>query len=226
MDRKNPIPPYVAYRTFRNFLVQIEKQGLPGRIDRSVLSHKSGSVQSQLLLALRFLGLIHKSGNPTEDLKRLLTGIQRERMAHFRSLLERSYPFVFGSGFDIETATSEQAEELFARTGASGETLRRCVSFFVSAARESGVPVSSYIKPHRGKKSASRSSPSDSPEAGTNASLPRAALSRTEHRVVPLRGGGTLTLDLDVDLFHLPEEDRQFVFSLIDQIQSFEGDSS
>ena len=58
MERKNPIPPYVAYRTFRNFLVQLEKQGLPGRIDRSVLSHKSGTVQSQLLLALEFLGLI------------------------------------------------------------------------------------------------------------------------------------------------------------------------
>ena len=221
MDRKNPIPPYVAYRTFRNFLVQMEKQGLPGRIDRSVLAHKSGSVQSQLLLALRFLGLIHKSGKPTEDLKRLLTGIQRERMAHFKSLLERSYPFVFGSGFDVETATSDQTEELFGRTGASGETLRRCISFFVSAARESGIPVSSYIKPHRGKKSASRSSAPADPEPGTTASLPRTTPPGSQ-KAVRLRGGGTLTLHLNVDLFHLPAEDRQLVFSLIDQIQAFE----
>ena len=158
MDRKNPIPPYIAYRTFRNFLVQIEKQGVPGRIDRSVLAHKSGSVQSQLLLALRFLGLIHESGTPTDDLKELLTGIQRQRMAHFKSLLERSYPFVFGSGFDVETATSDQTEELFGRTGASGETLRRCISFFVAAAKESGIRVSAYIKPHRGKKARPTSS--------------------------------------------------------------------
>ena len=222
MDRKNPIPPYVAYRTCRNFLVQLEKQGLPGRIDRSVLAHKSGTVQSQLLLALRFLGLIHKSGKPTEDLKRLLTGSQRERMAHFKSLLERSYPFVFGSGFDVETATSDQTEELFRRTGASGETLRRCISFFVSAARESGIPVSSYIKPHRGKKPASRSSGPDEPKPGTTASLPRPAPSATTRKVVPLRGGGTLTLYLDVDLFDLAAEDRKLIFSLIDKIQVFE----
>ena len=222
MDKQNPIPPYVSYRTFRNFLVQMEKQGLPGRIDRSVLAHKSGSVQSQLFLALRFLELIHKSGKPTEDLKRLLRGGQRERMTLFKSLLERSYPFVFGTGFDVETATSDQTEELFRRTGASGETLRRCISFFVAAARESGIPVSSYIKPHRGKKSPSRSSPQGDPAPAVTTSLPRPPPSGTTRKVVPLRGGGTLTLDLDVDLFDLAASDRKLIFSLIDQIQAFE----
>jgi len=222
MDKQNPIPPYVSYRTFRNFLVQMEKQGLPGRIDRSVLAHKSGSVQSQLFLALRFLGLIHKSGKPTEDIRRLLTGGQRERMAHFKSLLERSYPFVFGTGFDVETATSDQTEEIFGRTGASGETLRRCISFFVAAARESGIQVSSYIKPHRGKKSPSRSPPQGGPAPATTTSLPRPAPSGTTRKVVQLRGGGILTLYLDVDLFDLAAADRKLIFSLIDQIRSFE----
>ena len=222
MDKQNPIPPYVSYRTFRNFLVQMEKQGLPGRIDRSVLAHKSGSVQSQLFLALNFLGLIHKSGKPTEDMKRLLTGGQRERMTHFRRLLERSYPFVFGTGFDVETATSDQTEELFGRTGASGETLRRCISFFVAAARESGIPVSSYIKPHRGKKSSARTSPQGDPAPATTTSLPHLPPSGTTRKVVRLRGGGTLTLHLDVDLFDLAAADRKLIFSLIDQIQAFE----
>ncbi len=228
MDKQNPIPPYVSYRTFRNFLVQMEKQGLPGRIDRSVLAHKSGSVQSQLFLALGFLGLIHKSGKPTEDMKRLLTGGHRERMTHFKELLERSYPFVFGTGFDVETATSDQTEELFRRTGASGETLRRCISFFVAAARESGIPVSSYIKPHRGKKSSVRTSAQGDPAPATTTSLPRPAPSVTTRKVVQLRGGGTLTVHLDVDLFDLATDDRKLVFSLIDQIQDFEerGESS
>ena len=225
MDRRNPIPPYVAYRTFRNFLVQIEKQGVPGRIDRSVLAHKSGSVQSQLLLALRFLGLIHESGKPTDDLKELLMGIQRQRMAHFKSLLERSYPFVFGSGFDVETATSDQTEELFGRTGASGETLRRCISFFVAAAKESGIRVSAYIKPHRGKKARPTASRPVERKSETTASLPPTAPATATWKTIRLRNGGTLTLQLDVDLFQLPGEDREFVFSLIDQIQAFEDDS-
>ncbi len=225
MDRKNPIPPYIAYRTFRNFLVQIEKQGLPARIDRSVLAHKSGSVQSQLLLALRFLGLIHESGKPTEDLKQLLGGVQRERAAHLRSLLERSYPFVFGSGFDVATATSDQMEEVFRRTGASGETLRRCISFFLATAKESGLRISAYIKPHRGKKAASRSAAPNSDPPATTTSPPQTK-STVNHKSVRLGGGGTLALQLDVDLFQLPKEDRQFVCSLIDQIRAFEDDSN
>ena len=222
MAQQNPIPPYVSYRTFRNFLVQLETQGLPARIDRSVLAHKSGSVQSQLFLALQFLGLVHKSGKPTEDLKRLLAGSQTQRMAHLKARLERSYPFVFDSGFDVENATSDQTEELFRRTGASGETLRRCISFFVAAARESGIAVSSYIKPHRGKKSPSKGPSQGEPAPATTPSPPRPLPSPTTRKTVPLRGGGTLTLQLNVDLFDLDAEERQLIFSLIDQIQAFE----
>jgi len=224
MGRHNPIPPYIAYRTFRNFLVQLENQGLPARIDRSVLAHKSGSIQSQLLLALRFLGLVRRSGKPTDDLKRLIEGSSDSRMAHFRGLLKRSYPFVFGSGFDLETATSDQAEELFGQTGASGETLRRCLSFFVLAVRDSSLPISPYIKPHRGKQSAGRRGAQ--PAVVSTDSPPHPPSSNKSWKAVQLRNGGTLTVHLDVDLFRLQGRDRELVFNLIDRIQTFETEES
>ena len=226
IERQNPIPPYISYRTFRNFLVQLESQGLPSRIDRSVLAHKSGTVQSQLLLAFRFLGLIRRSGKPTDDLKHLLKGDQDARMAHLRSLVERSYPFVFGSSFDVGTATSDQAEELFRQTGASGETLRRCLSFFVSAARESGIPISAYIKPHQGKpSSASRQRPTRE-EAEASTPLPHAASPKGSWKTVRLGNGGTVRLHLDVDLFELEGRDRELVLNLIDRIQAYEKEES
>ena len=41
------VPPYVPYRSFGNF-IQSLKQGIPARIDRSVMSNMSGALQSQL----------------------------------------------------------------------------------------------------------------------------------------------------------------------------------
>ena len=146
------------------------------------------------------------------------------RMAHFRVLLKRSYPFVFESGFDLETATSDQAEDLFRQTGASGETLRRCLSFFVSAVRDCSLPISTYIKPHRGKQSTGkRGSPA---EVVSTDSPPRPPFSNKSWKAVQLRKGGTLTLHLDVDLFRLQGRDRELVFNLIDRIQNFETEES
>src|SRR5262245_51299380 len=61
-------PPYLAYRTLKNFLDALKK-GIPGRIDRSVLSNLSGGAQSMLIGALRFFALIEADGTPTDTLE-------------------------------------------------------------------------------------------------------------------------------------------------------------
>jgi hypothetical protein len=82
--------------------------------------------------------------------------------------------------------------------------------------------VSSYIKPHRGKKSPPKGPSQADPAPANTPALPRPLPSPTTRKTVPLRGGGTLTLQLDVDLFDLDAGERQHIFSLIDQIQAFE----
>jgi hypothetical protein len=55
---KKHLPPYVSYRTFRNFLERLQ-QHIPSRIDRSYWGDfLSGSNGIQLMAALRFLKLM------------------------------------------------------------------------------------------------------------------------------------------------------------------------
>ena len=57
------IPPYVAYKTFRNFL-EFLKDNFPSRIDRSVWGPRySGTSGQQLMTALKVLNLIDEKFN-------------------------------------------------------------------------------------------------------------------------------------------------------------------
>ena len=228
MARKKPeqIPPYISYRTFSNFLTDLRSRGIPSRVDRSVMSHKSGTVQSQLLLALHYLGLVKTSGHPTQRLSKLIEAEGAERKAVVREMVQSSYDFAFDRSFGLGTATSNQAQEVFEKTGASGETVRRCIAFFLAAAKDGGIPVSPYIKPHGRRRSASRKkggSPQKPPEAAPSLLSP--SNQGDESREVHLKSGGTLRLELSVDLFDLNQGDRDFIFKLIDQLKEYEGET-
>ncbi|MDD4465958.1 MAG: hypothetical protein PHY25_04705, partial [Dehalococcoidales bacterium] len=55
---RRQLPPYVSYRSFWNFLDRL-REAVPARIDRSYWGDKfSGSTGTQLMGALRYLGLI------------------------------------------------------------------------------------------------------------------------------------------------------------------------
>ena len=228
MGRKksDQIPPYISYRTFSNFLTDLRSRGIPSRVDRSVMSHKSGTVQSQLLLALHYLGLVKPSGHPTPRLSKLVEAEGAERKEVVREMIRSSYDFAFDRSFGLGTATSNQAQEVFEKTGASGETVRRCIAFFLAAAKDGGIPVSPYIMPHGRRRSASRKkggSPQKPPEAAP--SPPSTSNQGDESREVHLESGGTLKLELSVDLFDLNQRDRDFIFKLIDQFKEYEGET-
>ena len=91
-------------RTFKTFIEDLHEHGVPSRIDRSVLTRFSGVVGTQLMHALRFLGLIEDDGRPTERLKELVkahgTANWSER---FLELLGHEYAPMFA--IDLETAT-------------------------------------------------------------------------------------------------------------------------
>jgi len=219
------IPPYVAYRTFENFLAELKARGLPSRIDRSILSHKSGTVQSQLLLCFQYLDLLTSSGRPTEKLRALLATEGRARKNLLREILRSAYPFIFDVQVDLSSATQNQMEELFRQTGASGETVRRCISFFLTAARNAGIPFSSYLRPHRGKKSSARVA--ESPGRGAQSAGAAKQTTGLAVKTINLKSGGLLRLELSFDIFRLNRADREFVFSLIDRFNTYseEGDT-
>lgn len=146
-EKKLSVPPYVAFKTLKNFLDKF-LQGIPGRIDRGLMSSMSGAAQSQVTTALKYLGFISDNGIPTDTMKQYVSGEEEHRKIILRDVLAKSYPFVFGNeaAFDFATATSSQLREEFeSKTGASGETVGRCIAFLKDAAQDAGISISPYI---------------------------------------------------------------------------------
>ncbi len=140
------LPPYVSYRTFRNFIDRLQ-QRLPSRIDRSYWGDiLSGSTGTQLMAALRFLELIDVNGKPTEQLKPLVMARGEPRTQLLQEVASQAYSFVLDSSIDIESATYAQLEEVFHNAfQLSGDVSRKCVKFFIALSNDAGMPISPFI---------------------------------------------------------------------------------
>lgn len=142
---KKAIPPYVPFKTFMNFLESL-KRGIPQRIDRSLMSSTAGGLQGQIMLALKYLNLITDTGAPTDKLEHLVHSEDAERQEVLKEILTSSYGFLFNDGLQLERATASLFRERFEQTGATGETLRKCMKFFLSAAKAADISSSHHIK--------------------------------------------------------------------------------
>lgn len=141
-------PPYVAYKTFSNFIKSLRESSIPGRIDRSVFPGLSGAAQSFLLAALRYLGLISNDGSPTALLKDIVENPQNEKAALAKAVKEK-YKFIFAGDFNINTATGAQLSEKFKEQGVNGSTIIKAVSFFTSLCETAGIQTSPHLKGSR-----------------------------------------------------------------------------
>jgi hypothetical protein len=144
-DSPKKLPPYVPYKTLINFLESL-KIALPQRIDRSLMASMSGSLQGQLMLALEYLDLITDTGVPTEKLNRLVHSEDAEYQRELREIITSSYRFLFEDGLQLDRATASQLRERFDQTGAKGDTLDRCLRFFMSIAGAAGIELSPHVK--------------------------------------------------------------------------------
>ena len=143
--RSSGTPPYTSYRTFKTFIEDLHEHGVPSHIDRSVLTRFSGIVGTQLMHALRFLGLIEDDGRPTERLKGLVkahgTGSWSERLLE---LLHQEYAPMFA--IDLETATPSHFNEAFRKAfPAADAVVQKCVTFFLYAVNDAGVKISGRV---------------------------------------------------------------------------------
>ncbi len=140
------LPPYVSYRTFRNFIDRLQ-QRLPSRIDRSYWGDiLSGSTGTQLMAALRFLALIDANGKPTDQLKPLVLARGEPRAQLLRNVTSQAYAFVLKSSIDIESATYSQLEEVFHNAfQLTDDVSRKCVKFFIAISGDAGMPISPFI---------------------------------------------------------------------------------
>jgi hypothetical protein len=142
-------PPYLSFNTFLDFIEGLSKDGVPHKIDRNgqALSSFSGTAQAQLLTTLKYFHLISaRDGIPTEDLRNLVVTSAEGKKTMLRAMIISSYPFLFNDGFDLKSATSKDLQLCFEKAGAFGGTIRKCVAFFLAAAKHTGIELSQNIK--------------------------------------------------------------------------------
>lgn len=233
---RKPVPAcYVSFRTFLGVLDAL-RSDMPKRIDRSVFPSFSGSAQSQLIGALRFLGLIDEEGITQPIFDRLVHD-EAHRAEILREILEERYAPILE--MDLTKATPKQLQEAMqSHYSFRGSTLEKAVSFFLQASVYAGIPVSARLsnrvrgrsggqalrrtKANRIRSSVGRAAERDTVSAS---SVPRSQgpqSMRGATKTVSLRSGGTLTLIAEVDVMVLDEIDRQFMFSLIDRLREYE----
>lgn len=140
---RKPLPPYVSYRTFRNFIDGLQL-GIPGRIDRSYWGEMySGSSGTQLMTALRFLGLIDGYGTPMPRLEQLVSTRGSQRSDILKQMGFGAYDFLVGRSLDPQVATYAQLEKAFYNTyNVTGDVARKCIKFFIDLESDAGVPLS------------------------------------------------------------------------------------
>jgi hypothetical protein len=137
--------PYTSYRTFKTFFEDLGEHGVPSRIDRSVLTRFSGVVGTQLMHALRFLGLIDEQGRPAQRLRELVIAHGgAEWPGTLSQALEQAYAPIFA--IDLETATPSHFSAAFRKAfPAADAVVQKCVTFFLYAAADAGLKVSARI---------------------------------------------------------------------------------
>jgi len=144
-SRSAATPPYTSYRTFRTFIDDLHEHGLPSRVDRSVLTRFSGVVGTQLMHALRFLGLIEDDGRPTRRLAELVEAHGAGRWPEaILALIREAYAPMFA--IDLEAATPSHFHGAFRKAfPAADAVVQKCVTFFLYAANDAGVAISGRV---------------------------------------------------------------------------------
>ena len=218
-------PAYVPFRTFMSALDSLQ-HGVPNTIDRTVWPTFSGLYQSQTLGAFRFLGLIDAEGKPTPDLQKLVEE-KDSRPTHLRKILERSYESLVKENLmKMTTGSFNSAMEEY---GATGDTHRKAVSFFLKAAKYAGLPISPYIKKIRTARTIRRRRPPNHASRGQYVGESRGISDNGESsstgptKTVEMGNGITLSLATSADTFQMTSEDRQFVLGLLEQIEKYEA---
>lgn len=145
-DLKAKTPAYVSFKTFSKFINGLQENGIPSHINRSIMDGMSGSAQSAVMGTLEFLNLVTQSGEPTTEFQQLIESNEDNRVSVLRSVIEKSYPFLFSGVIDLKRATTKHVEEAFRAQGVSGSTIVKCIAFFLAAAKASGIQVSPYVK--------------------------------------------------------------------------------
>jgi hypothetical protein len=147
-EAKGSPPAYVPFETFENFVSNLNSTLVPDHIDRGMMANLSGGVQSHLMSALRFLGLVSgKDDKVADEFRHFVStyGTEGWKQA-LQTLMKQAYSDI---PVDITNTTDKKLREAFETAyKLDGSMLDRAVRFYIRGFKESG----STISPHVGKR--------------------------------------------------------------------------
>jgi hypothetical protein len=218
------VAPYIAFRTVLDLIERMAVNGAPPQIDRSYLHTYSGGYRSQVIAALTSLGLLNENTNVQQPLLDLVAADEAKRKVLMGELVNTFY----GEAVELAKikATTKQLEDLFAeKYGLSGNTKAKGIAFYLNASKWAGVTVSpNFRTPTTTPSSKKRRTTAQAPPVQQpSAPSPPPAQREPTYEVDLRSGGGSVRLSVQVDLFALSEEDRAFVFGLVDWVRKYQS---
>jgi Family of unknown function (DUF5343) len=215
--------PYVPFVTFINALDHLKTIGVPNTIDRAVFPSFSGLMQGQVIGAFKFLGLIDEHGKPSHDLGTLTDA--KDRKAVLKELLKKRYSTLVS--LDLTKVSPTTFDKTISEYGVAGATHQKAKSFFLKVAQYAELPLSPLLTRKtrssgggtRRKKTNGEQNITKTPHVSNN-------INPGTTKTITLKSGGELTLSLTVNLFDLIGDDRDFVFGIIDKIQTYQKGAS
>jgi hypothetical protein len=217
-------PVYIPFKTFIS-AVDILEQGLPDPLDRSVWPSWSGGTQSQTLGAFKFLGLIDEKGKVQPSLHRLVDAKGENRKAVLKEIIEERYKDAIKLG--ESNSTFQQLQDLFRQYGVESGTLERVTRFFLEACEYTGLKCSVHWakakktlrhQPKKDDDAREKEKHREPLESNGESETPKENV-----QTIQLKSGGTLSLSVVVDLISLSQEDREWLFKLIDQFKEYQA---
>ncbi len=159
-------PPYVAFQSIKTVAKNMKEHSVPLRVDRSVLDNFSGAVGKQIITALKFLKLTDDAGHPNDTMRALVGAYDTTGWPDALSgVLREAYAPIFN--LSLEAASPSQFNENFRKAYPGADAVqRKCMTFFLNAARDAQIKISPYIM----KNKKPRSAPTKKRLARTNGS--------------------------------------------------------
>lgn len=212
-----PLPPYISFRTLTGFLQKLRDTTVPGQIDSSVLRSYAGSVARQLVLALKYLGLIQSNGITTDRLRKLAaaynTPAWKDQLAQ---LINDSYLPVVGN-LDIDNGTPKQLQDAFRAAGTDGVVMQRAIAFYLSALREAGLSFSPHFaekvrRPKSDKPRKAKANDQNEPEKNGDAGMQPPAAAGMARFNFPIPGLPAATIIIPSDV---SSDDWEMIHSMV-----------
>ncbi len=142
---KKLTPAYVPFDTLEGFIAKLQKTTVPHHIHKTLLPNLSGAIQGHLLASLKFLTLTDDKGDSQDPLHELVEAHgTTEWKPKLAKLLDNVYKPIIGD-LNIKTAIPKTLQDKF-KEHAEGETVEKCIRFYLKALSAAGVEISPYLK--------------------------------------------------------------------------------